>query len=901
MGVDTISTSKPITFVPRNNLCAGCGTCAGICPQGCIEMKINFSNGLNEPVVDQQSCLHCNLCIQVCPGWQLDIDTLRLADQAAELIPGLGKVSASYIGCSTDYDVRFAAASGGMVTEVLIYLLEQGLVDRVIVTRMRYDNPLEAEAFIARNPEEILSAQKSKYCPVAVCSLLRDVLQSDEKYAFVGLPCHVAGVRKAQLKNENLVQRLPYLLGLFCSRTPNANATKHLLYNLGIQHQDVRSIDYRGEGHPGKLRLGLNGGPEKYVEHSDYRYWGYTFLRFFKPVRCWLCPDHSSELADISFADNWTNKEPFKGDVKGSSTIVVRSSHALNLLVQMVRKGRVELHEIPPHIVVSSQELAAKSNVSPRLWIWKRTGRMIPDLGEYGKRQFSAKDIAAALPEFARVMATVRYHHPMVVNALIRSCWLFEKGATLCLRAGRALARIPALIGAGLKALWLTREKRSEATHKYKIIMIGGFGARDIGDEAMPHADILNLRYNISDLEIVMCSPNPEYTMEFHGECAVADVTGLACDRSASAAAKFQVVIGTLLFLLGALAERFGLHLKLWPSARSVLDELASADLLFNVGGGNLNSLIPQELYKKCTTYLAARILKKPIIVSGQTIGPFTRRVDALYARFCLNRIHMITFRDKDTSLKRLRAIGVTRPIMADAADDAMTLPSISQKEALDLLRSLTSPSWWTLKASLIVAMNLKGSLKRYKGEGRSSGLIREIDLMAKLADGLVQVYGAKIFFLPTDYCQGVDDREGHRDIVSCMKFASNATCVEKECDDTTLKGIIALADIAIGARYHFAVFAASSFVPFLGIASGVYQQTKLKGLADLCGLPQCFAPDDMEFATFEQVWPKVEKVVNDRELVMQRLLKRVPLLKQRSLMAVRAATELVCSNKSHS
>jgi coenzyme F420-reducing hydrogenase beta subunit/polysaccharide pyruvyl transferase WcaK-like protein len=864
-------------------------------------MKINFSNGLNEPVVDQQSCLQCSLCTQVCPGWQLDIDTLRLADQAAEVVPGLGQVSASYIGCSTDHDVRFAAASGGMVTEVLIYLLEQGLVDGVVVTRMQYDNPLEAEAFIARSPEEILSARKSKYCPVAVCSLLKDVLQSDEKYAFVGLPCHVAGVRKAQLKNENLVQRLPYVLGLFCSRTPNANATKHLLYNLGIQHQAVRSIDYRGEGHPGKLRLRLKRGSEKYVEHLDYRYWGYTFLRFFKPVRCWLCPDHSAELADISFADNWTNQEPFKGDVKGSSTIVARSSHFASILIEMVRKRRVELHEIPPHIVVSSQELVAKSNVSPRLWIWKRTGRMIPDLGEYGKRQFSPKDIAAALPEFARVMATARYHHPVVVNALIRSCWLFEKGATLCFRAGRALARMPALIGAGLKALSLTREKKGEEKNKYKIVMIGGFGARDIGDEAMPHADILNLRDNISDLAIVMCSPDPEYTREFHGERAVADVTGLAYNRSASAAAKFQVGVGTLLFLLGALAERFGLHLQLWPTARSVLDELAGADLLFNVGGGNLNSLIPQELYKKCTTYLAARILKKPVIVSGQTTGPFTRKFDALYARFCLNRVDMITFRDKNTSHKRLRAIGVTRPIMADAADDAMTLPSISQEEARDLLRSLTSPSWWSLKAPLIVTMNLKGSLKLFKGEGRSSGLIREIDLMAKLADGLVQVYGAKIFFLPTDYCQGVDDREGHRDIVSCMQFASNATCVEKEYDDTTLKGIIALADIAIGARYHFAVFAASSFVPFLGIASGVYQQTKLKGLADLCGLPQCFAPDDMEFATFEQIWPKVEKVVDDREFVVQRLLKRVPLLKQRSLMAVRAATELLCSNKSHS
>jgi len=278
MTLDSFGRDKSISFVPRSNLCTGCGTCAAICPQDCIEIGINRAKGLIEPVVDLQRCTQCGLCVQVCPGWQLDIDSLRPAHEFAEMVPLLGKVSAAFIGCSCSDNVRVPAASGGMVSEVLIYLLEQGLIDGAIVTRMNSQRPLEAEAFIARNREEILSAQKSKYCPVAVCSILGEVLASEGKYAFVGLPCQVAGVRKAQLHNKKLAARLPYILGLFCSRTPNAHATRHLLYNLGIDPHDVQSLDYRGEGHPGKMRIRLKNGSDELVEHLDYRYWASRLL-----------------------------------------------------------------------------------------------------------------------------------------------------------------------------------------------------------------------------------------------------------------------------------------------------------------------------------------------------------------------------------------------------------------------------------------------------------------------------------------------------------------------------------------------------------------------------------------------------------------------------------------------
>jgi len=53
----------------------------------------------------------------------------------------------------------------GVVTQLLIFLLEKGIIDGALVVRMREDQPLEPEPFIARTKEEIISTSKFKYCP----------------------------------------------------------------------------------------------------------------------------------------------------------------------------------------------------------------------------------------------------------------------------------------------------------------------------------------------------------------------------------------------------------------------------------------------------------------------------------------------------------------------------------------------------------------------------------------------------------------------------------------------------------------------------------------------------------------------------------------------------------------
>jgi polysaccharide pyruvyl transferase WcaK-like protein len=473
------------------------------------------------------------------------------------------------------------------------------------------------------------------------------------------------------------------------------------------------------------------------------------------------------------------------------------------------------------------------------------------------------------------------------MNLVIRGSYIMDKVGMAMTRLRRVFRRTTRRLRSGLAAISLTRGKQMLRKGKHKVVVIGGFGWHDIGDEAMPRADIRNLRTRLKDIDIVMLSPNPEYTRDYHGERSVHDVDDLGYRRNSGTRGKLAFASRTLLFLAGALAERHGLHMRMWPEARAVLDEIHSADVLFNVGGGNLNSLIPGELYKKCTSYVAAKILKKPVILSGQTIGPLARGSDTIYARFCLSRVDLITLRDRETSRQRLRAAGVSGPLVVDAADDAMTVPQVPRDQALDVLKSIASPTWWDNRSSLLVAMNVSGSLKVYKGDGRNSSLGHECELMARVADALISFHGAKVLFVPTHYHGADDDRPLHKEIVSLMEHSHGALCVDGEYDDALLKGLISVSDAAIGVRYHFAVFAAGALVPFLGMASGLYQQTKLKGLADLCGVPQCYVPEDMEFATFDQIWPEVDRFVNDRDSIARQLKSRVPILNQRSTMAI--------------
>jgi len=371
-----MKNDKTIDSVTKDGLCTGCGTCVGICPQLAVEMVTNNSKGIYVPQLDREKCNECGICFEVCPGHTVDfrqLNTEIFSKPPENMV--LGNYVNCYIGYATDYDIRYNSASGGLVTALLIFALEQGLIDGALVTRMSENNPLEPQPFIATTEEEIISAAKSKYCPVPANIALRSILEQDGRFAVVGLPCHIHGIRKAAASNKKLRERIVLHLGIFCSHTNSFGMTDFVLHKYGVNKEDIARLDYRGEGWPGSMTIHLKNGTKKLIPHDDSI--APHVFGFFTPARCTLCCDLVSELADISCGDAWL-PEIVARDKVGTSIVISQTETGEAICQQAIAKRYIELEEISSE-KVKQWAMSKKRDMRVRSYLSGLFGNPVPD------------------------------------------------------------------------------------------------------------------------------------------------------------------------------------------------------------------------------------------------------------------------------------------------------------------------------------------------------------------------------------------------------------------------------------------------------------------------------------------------------------------------------------------
>jgi len=341
--------TETIESVVVSGLCTGCGTCAAICPKDAIRMVNVDSSGSYYPQLDDKRCNNCGLCLRVCPGHSVDFKILNLDifGKESEDVQ-MGNYEGCYLGHATDNNLRYNAASGGMVSTLLLFALEKGMINGALVTRMSEQNPLEPQPFIARTREEIISACKSKYCPVPANMALKEILNEEGKFAVVGLPCHIHGVRKAELANKKLKEKIVLHLGIFCSHSDTFWQTDFLLKKLRLKKQDIARIDYRGQGWPGMMSILLRDGRQISVPYSEetslHGLWLYAL------PRCALCCDNTAELADVSCGDAWL-PEILANERTGKSIVVARTKIGSKLCREAAQNRYIEIEEVDPYEV----------------------------------------------------------------------------------------------------------------------------------------------------------------------------------------------------------------------------------------------------------------------------------------------------------------------------------------------------------------------------------------------------------------------------------------------------------------------------------------------------------------------------------------------------------------------
>ena len=359
--------NENISHVVDRHLCTGCGTCAGICPVNAIEM-VEWQGELLRPEIEGTLCIDCGLCLKVCPGIHVQRTKVGLGD------PFVGEISAAYAGQITDTNLLAAAQSGGVVTGLLLYALEIGYIDAALVTSQDVNGSVRPVVKLADTPDEIISAQQSKYCPVALNSFLPMVRNSNKRIAVVGLPCHMHGLWNVGKEFPDFLKNVVMRIGLFCDRMLTYGAIDSLIRSAGLQEHNIAEFRYRSKkwrGWPGDVYIKNNRGEEINLPREIR----YVIKEDFTPVRCRLCYDKLNTFADISVGDSYGLSE----SVEGISSIIIRNENIHKLILNARESSRIRLQDVDPYRIVCGQAIEERRKQFTLFSsAWERMGYVSP-------------------------------------------------------------------------------------------------------------------------------------------------------------------------------------------------------------------------------------------------------------------------------------------------------------------------------------------------------------------------------------------------------------------------------------------------------------------------------------------------------------------------------------------
>jgi coenzyme F420 hydrogenase subunit beta len=218
------------TAVIDEGRCIQCGTCVAACPSDSI--------GIGEDDLPElvKMCTGCSLCWDFCPRGGLRYERQWKITGGEDNVSGAGDPITEFSAKVTE-DWRENAQDGGLVTSVLIHLLEAGEIDGALIATESEDEPWKAESFLATTPEELVANAGSFYNQTMALGNL-DVerwahkLPDDKSWdelslALVGTPCEIEGLRALQdfdwdyADQEAGVRAIDYTIALMCTKNFN--------------------------------------------------------------------------------------------------------------------------------------------------------------------------------------------------------------------------------------------------------------------------------------------------------------------------------------------------------------------------------------------------------------------------------------------------------------------------------------------------------------------------------------------------------------------------------------------------------------------------------------------------------------------------------------------------------
>ena len=363
------SIKPDVTQVAVAYLCHSCGACAACCPQDAIRY-LESIGGYLVPEIDRQSCSGCGLCYQVCPGVSFGKTLTALTPQD----PFVGKILSCEVGKATDEAIFTNGQSGGVVTALLTHLFATGQIEAALVATMPTATPPRGDVMVATSPDDLVSAQKSKYSPISMLQALRHLGKLKGRVAVVGPACRFHGLHNLLDLRPKLLQRPPLKLGLVCDRVMTSAAIDFLgrqAVKAPISHLVWR--DKQRPAYPGNPVVRTGQGEEILLRASQRM----AIKDFFTPVRCRLCFDKLNVFADVVCGDPHGIKDIDR--VGGETVVLVRTEAGRELVNSAKDAGAVELRGTAKDTAVAGQGISKKrSEWAGFMKAWQEMGHNPP-------------------------------------------------------------------------------------------------------------------------------------------------------------------------------------------------------------------------------------------------------------------------------------------------------------------------------------------------------------------------------------------------------------------------------------------------------------------------------------------------------------------------------------------
>lgn len=348
--------------------CTGCGLCHSVLG---VELKAD-DKGFIVPIIKEDSELE--FFKNTCP-------VFYYSEEARHDI--WGNVEKAYVGYSSNEEIRYKAASGGALTELCIFLLDNNLVDGILHTTFDPKDHTKTVSVISTNRDDVIARCGSRY---SISVPLENIIQNidiNKQYAFVGKPCDVMALKNYINDHLDLKNSIIYLLSFFCAGEPSVNAQDNLLARMNCDHNECKSITYRGNGWPGYTTVVKENGQVEKLEYNVT--WGQYLGRDLRNI-CRFCMDGTGDAADIVCADFWYldgNGKPDFSEHEGRNIIISRNDKGTTLLSNLIKSGNVimqmdftsnmnEFHKYQP------AQYKRKGTMRSMLSAMKLCGRVIP-------------------------------------------------------------------------------------------------------------------------------------------------------------------------------------------------------------------------------------------------------------------------------------------------------------------------------------------------------------------------------------------------------------------------------------------------------------------------------------------------------------------------------------------